>query len=152
MGARHTRLAAALAAAWEAEVISARTLTELAERVGDARLAARLRVLAAFCRAHASRLLARLAALGRGPLPVPTEIPIDLSDVEGVLRREAAFARTCATRYESLAQLARNQADLSSAWVCELNRTEEEDRALELLRLIEEHPHLAESAPSAEPG
>ena len=36
MGARHTRLAAALAAAWEAEVVSARRMTALAERVGDA--------------------------------------------------------------------------------------------------------------------
>jgi hypothetical protein len=139
MGARHTRLAAALAAAWEAEVVSARTLTELAERISDPRLGARLRVLAAFCRAHASRLLARLAALGRGPLPVPAESEEDLGDVEAVLRKEAHFARVCAGRYETLAQLARNQADLSSAWVCELNRTEEEDRALELLRLLEDH-------------
>jgi hypothetical protein len=149
MGARHTRLAAALAAAWEAEVVSARTLTELAERVGDPRLGARLRVLAAFCRAHASRLLARLAALGRGPLPVPQDLDLDMDDIEGVLRKEAAFAKVCAGRYETLAQMARNQADLSSAWVCELNRTEEEDRALELVRLIEEHRHPA--APAAEP-
>ena len=32
MGARHTRLAAALAAAWEAEVVSARRMTALAVR------------------------------------------------------------------------------------------------------------------------
>ena len=88
MGARHTRLAAALAAAWEAEVVSARTLTELAERVSDPRVGARLRVLAAFCRAHASRLLARLAALGRGPLPVPPEYLIEVDDVGQALRRE----------------------------------------------------------------
>lgn len=139
MGARHTRLAAALAAAWEAEVVSARTLTELAERMSDPRVGARLRVLAAFCRAHASRLLARLAALGRGPLPVPPECcVIEVDDLGAALRREAAFARICAHRYETLAQVARSQADLSSAWVCELNRTEEEDRALELLRLAEE--------------
>jgi hypothetical protein len=148
MGARHTRLAAALAAAWEAEVVSARTLTELAERVTDPRVGARLRVLAAFCRAHASRLLARLAALGRGPLPVPPECLIEVDDVGQALRREAAFARICAHRYETLAQVARNQADLSSAWVCELNRTEEEDRALELSRLAEEQgePLMAQSS------
>jgi hypothetical protein len=99
-----------LAAAWEAEVVSARRMTALAERIGDARVRARLMVLAAFCRAHASRLLARLAALGRGPLPVPPE-DIEL-DPDTIL-------------------------ELSSAWVCELNRTEEQDRARELLALAE---------------
>ncbi|MFP2901105.1 hypothetical protein [Corallococcus sp. 4LFB] len=33
--------------------------------------------------------------------------------------------------------MARQHADLSSAWVCELNRTEEQDRARELLALAE---------------
>ncbi|MCP3167266.1 MULTISPECIES: hypothetical protein [Myxococcus] len=137
MGARHTRLAAALAAAWEAEVVSARRMTMLAERIMDARVRARLMVLAAFCRAHASRLLARLAALGRGPLPVPPEeIELD-ADTLKELRREGAFARASAARYETTAELARQQADLSSAWVCELNRTEEQDRARELLALAE---------------
>ncbi|WP_223645444.1 hypothetical protein [Corallococcus sp. EGB] len=137
MGARHTRLAAALAAAWEAEVVSARRMTGLAERMSDARVRARLMVLAAFCRAHASRLLARLAALGRGPLPVPPE-EIDLDpDTVLELRREGAFARASAARYETTAEMARQHADLSSAWVCELNRTEEQDRARELLALAE---------------
>jgi hypothetical protein len=137
MGARHTRLAAALAAAWESEIVSARRMSALAERVGDARARARLMVLAAFCRAHASRLLARLAALGRGPLPVPPEdIEID-PDIVLELRREGAFARASATRYESTAELARQHADLSSAWVCELNRTEEQDRSRELFALAE---------------
>ncbi len=137
MGARHTRLAAALAAAWESEVVSARRMTMLAERLGDSRGRARLMVLAAFCRAHASRLLARLAALGRGPLPVPPEeISLD-EDTVLELRREGAFARASAARYESTAELARQHADLSSAWVCELNRTEEQDRARELFALAE---------------
>ncbi len=137
MGARHTRLAAALAAAWESEVVSARRMTMLAERLGDSRGRARLMVLAAFCRAHASRLLARLAALGRGPLPVPPEeINLD-EDTVMELRREGAFARASAARYESTAELARQHADLSSAWVCELNRTEEQDRARELFALAE---------------
>ncbi len=137
MGARHTRLAAALAAAWESEVVSARRMTMLAERLGDSRGRARLMVLAAFCRAHASRLLARLAALGRGPLPVPPEeITLD-DDTVMELRREGAFARASAARYESTAELARQHADLSSAWVCELNRTEEQDRARELFALAE---------------
>ncbi|WP_244224654.1 hypothetical protein [Corallococcus sicarius] len=105
--------------------------------MNDARVRARLMVLAAFCRAHASRLLARLAALGRGPLPVPPE-EIDLDpDTVLELRREGAFARASAARYESTAEMARQHADLSSAWVCELNRTEEQDRARELLALAE---------------
>jgi hypothetical protein len=130
-------LAAALAAAWEAEVVSARRMTALAERVGDPRARARLMVLAAFCRAHASRLLARLAALGRGPLPVPPEDVEVGEDLAHELRREGAFARTAATRYEGTAEMARQHADLSSAWVCELNRTEEQDRSRELLSLAE---------------
>ena len=147
MGARHTRLAAALAAAWESEIVSARRMSALAERVGDARARARLMVLAAFCRAHASRLLARLAALGRGPLPVPPEdIELD-PDLVLELRREGAFARASAARYESTAELARQHADLSSAWVCELNRTEEQDRARELFALAE--GSLAPIAPDA---
>ncbi len=147
MGARHTRLAAALAAAWESEVVSARRMTMLAERLGDSRGRARLMVLAAFCRAHASRLLARLAALGRGPLPVPPEeISLD-EDTVMELRREGAFARASAARYESTAELARQHADLSSAWVCELNRTEEQDRARELFALAE--GSLAPIAPDA---
>ncbi len=137
MGARHSRLAAALAAAWEAELTSARTLTTIAERTEDVRLKARLLVLAAFCRAHASRLLARLSAMGRGPLPVPPdEVEVE-GDVRIALRAESVAARASAARYEDMAETARMQADYSSAWVCELNRAEEEDRANELLRLSE---------------
>lgn len=135
MGLRHTRLAASLAAAWEAEVVSARSLAALADQASDPKLKARLMVLSAFCRAHASRLLARLAALGRGPLPVPPgEIDVG-DDVPEALRREAVAAKSSAIRYDSIATLARTQSDLSSAWVCELNRSEEEDRASELMRL-----------------
>ena len=155
MGARHTRLAAALAAAWESEVVSARRMTMLAERLGDSRGRARLMVLAAFCRAHASRLLARLAALGRGPLPVPPEEIFLDEDTVRELRREGSFARASAARYEATAELARQHADLSSAWVCELNRTEEQDRSRELLALAEGaaqaamgEPHLAVAAPA----
>ena len=151
MGARHTRLAAALAAAWESEVVSARRMTMLAERLGDSRGRARLMVLAAFCRAHASRLLARLAALGRGPLPVPPEeLTLD-EDTVMELRREGAFARASAARYEATAELARQHADLSSAWVCELNRTEEQDRARELFALAEGAAQAAAEANASSP-
>ena len=155
MGARHTRLAAALAAAWESEVVSARRMTMLAERLGDSRGRARLMVLAAFCRAHASRLLARLAALGRGPLPVPPEEIFLDDDTVRELRREGSFARASAARYEATAELARQHADLSSAWVCELNRTEEQDRSRELLALADGaaqaamgEPHMAVAVPA----
>jgi hypothetical protein len=147
MGARHSRLAATLAAAWEAEVVSARTLSALADRSHDARVRARLLVLSAFCRAHASRLLARLASLGRGPLPVP---PPDLEldpEITLALKREALVARAAAQRYEAMAVLARTHSDLSTAWICELNRSEEDDRAFELLRLVEV---LAPEAPAVE--
>lgn len=138
MGLRHSRLAAALAAAWEAEVVSARRLTSFAERAADPSVRARLLVLAAFCRAHASRILARLAALGRGPLPVPPdEVGGEGEGLAEALRREASLARSAAVRYEEMAEAARGQSDLSSAWVCELNRSEEEDLVLELHRLAQ---------------
>lgn len=146
MGARHGRLAAALCAAWEAEVVSARRMTALGERVAEPRARARLMVLAAFCRAHASRLLARLAAMGRGPLPVPDLDDVLDPDLTTALKREAALARHNAQRYEGIAELARRQADLSSAWVCELNRTEEQDRARELFTLAQ--GELAPATPS----
>jgi hypothetical protein len=148
MGSRHTRLAAALAAAWESEVVSARTLAALADRTAEAHVKARLMVLAAFCRAHASRLLARLSSLGRGPLPVPPEDISVPSDFRAALLKEAHFAKASAHRYESMAELARREADLSSAWVCELNRSEEEDRGNELLKLAQHSPpdHVAGSS------
>jgi bacterioferritin (cytochrome b1) len=137
MGGRHSRLAAALAAAWEAEVVAARVMTAVADKAAEPGLRARLLVLAAFSRAHASRLLARLASLGRGPLPVPPdEVEVQQSVVEA-LRAEAASARQCAIRYEAMAAFARSSADVSTAWVCELNRAEEDDRASELSRLAE---------------
>jgi bacterioferritin (cytochrome b1) len=145
MGSRHSRLAAALAAAWEAEVVSARILSELADRAGDVRLKARLLVLAAFCRAHASRLLARLSAMGRGPMPVPPEELEIEPDLRLALAHEAAAARNAAQRYEEMAETARAHADYSSAWVCELNRAEEEDRASELGRLAQEPPEVVPS-------
>jgi hypothetical protein len=141
MGARHSRLAAAMAAAWEAEIVSGRRLTAFAERTVDPSTKARLLVLAAFCRAHASRILARLAALGRGPLPVPSESDLEEGlqeeNVVAGLRRVVVLAKVAATRYEAMADLARTQADLSTAWVCELNRGEEEDLVYELNRLLE---------------
>src|SRR2546423_1368758 len=106
MGARHSRLAAALAAAWEAEVVSGRRLSHCADHVSDASMRARLLVLSAFCRAHASRILARLAALGRGPLPVPAEVD-EQADLRCHLEHVAQLARSAANRYEAMADLAR---------------------------------------------
>jgi hypothetical protein len=135
MAIRHSRLIAGMAAAWEAEVVSSRVLAALADRISNPKQQARISVLAAFCRAHASRVLARLSAIGRSPLPVPPE-QVSLDDDLGIaLRREATSAHSAASHYEFLAQLAREKLDLSSAWVCELNRTEEEDRSLELLEI-----------------
>jgi hypothetical protein len=149
MGSRHSRLAASLAAAWEAEVVAARAMTLLSDRSHDPRVRARLLVLAAFSRAHASRLLARLASLGRGPLPVPPS-ELDLSeDFQGALQFEAQNARTAAQRYASMATLARTESDLSTAWVCELNRAEEDDRATELARLADGAIDLDAHAPVA---
>src|SRR5579884_3867649 len=120
MDPRHSRLAASLAAAWEAEVTSSKALVAAAEQAKDARVRGRLMVLSAFCRAHASRLLARLSAMGRGPLPVPPDEVRLEEEVATVVASEAAAARASAKRYGALAEAARTQADYSSAWVCEL--------------------------------
>lgn len=135
MAARHSRLGATLAAAWEGEVVSSLTLAGLAAGTCDVRARARLMVLSAFCRVHASRLMARLTAMGRGPLPVPPEEILPGEDFCEAILDEAKVAHASATRYEQIAALAREQADLSSVWVLELNRAEEEDRARELERL-----------------
>ncbi len=142
MGDRHSRLGALLAAAWEAEVVSGRELAALARDAPDLTAKARLLVLSAYCRAHASRLLARLSSLGRGPLPVPAddedfddEGPPDEAAVDERLARLASHARVAAARYEAIADLARRRQDLSSAWICELNRSEERDLVGELGRL-----------------
>lgn len=146
MGTRHTRLAAVLSTAWVAEVETGRRLTwtgMLAEQQGDFRRKARLNVLAAFCRAHASRLLARIAAMGRGPLPVPAEdVSVD-DDFATELRANADFLDRLFERYETMAQLAREHCDLSSAWACDLNRAECRDMARELRALAVPLPALA---------
>jgi hypothetical protein len=134
-----------LAAAWEAEVSAARNLTAIAERALNTSQRARLLVLSAFCRAHASRLLARLTAMGRGPLPVPSE-PEQEEELRDALMHESSRARLSAGRYGQLALMARAQGDVSSAWVCELNRTEEEDRYREMQQMLESLPQVTPAA------
>jgi hypothetical protein len=124
-----SRLRAALAAAWEAEVISARRLQTAAEEAAHGADRARLLMLAAFCRSHAARIVARLSTLGSCPLPVPPEqVPSD-PDLSRELRRQARAARHAAARYAALAEASRAREDISSAWVCELNRAEEAELA-----------------------
>ncbi|HYV44515.1 MAG TPA: hypothetical protein VFA20_06610 [Myxococcaceae bacterium] len=132
------RLAAALAAAWEAEVTAAKRMAALAERVLAPALRSRLLVQSAFCRAHACRLLARLSTNGRGPLPVPAPDDEPPPGPLEALVEEARLAKDAATRYRTAADLARKLGDLSSAWVCELNGTEEVDRASQLLAMAHE--------------
>jgi hypothetical protein len=137
----HRRLSAALAAAWEAEVTAAQRMTALADRMPGTAFRSRLLVQSAFCRAHACRLLARLSTHGRGPLPVP-EVPAEPSPVATeALLEEAMLARDAAARYGAAAELARQQGDLSSAWVCELNGTEESERATQLQAMAHEVQH-----------
>jgi hypothetical protein len=137
MGGIKSRMTASLAAAWGAETVSVRTLEMLAERAPESRTRSRLSSLAAGCQAHASRLLARMAALGGGPLPVPPD-QLELPDSYAeALAREAQKARLSAERYAQMANLARKAMDPSAAWVCELNRAEELDRAAELAELAQ---------------
>lgn len=123
-GKRAPTLKGELTGMWEAELLVARSLSAIAEGEQQPRKA-RLLVLAAFARAHASRLLGRVSAMGRGPLPVEDGSTLDFASVVPVLRHMAE-------RYAQLAEDSRNFADLSSAWVCELNRAECEDAIREL--------------------
>lgn len=143
------RLAAALAAAWEAEVTSARRMAALAERMPAAAARSRLLVQSAFCRAHACRLLARLSTHGRGPLPVPPSLPDLAPELAEALLKEARQAKDASVRYRTAADLARAHGDLSSAWVCELNGHEEEDRATQMLLLAREVAHTDLQEPFA---
>ena len=118
-------------------MLSIMALEKLAEESLDARVRARLTALAAGCQAHASRLLARMAALGGSPLPVPPE-DVELSEnFAEALKTEAQRARNLAERYSLIAQFARKLNDASAAWVCELNRAEELDRSAELEEMAE---------------
>lgn len=53
-------------------------------------------------------------------------------DTASELKAQAHNARHAAARYDSMAEASRAQADVSSAWVCELNRAEEAELAEEL--------------------
>jgi len=139
MSERHTRLAAALAASWEEELLTSQRFSHLAERFANPSARARLMVMSSFCRAHASRLLARLAAMGRGPLPVPSEIREgDALSIRVAVQFEKMALKAHAIRYQQMAEEARIKADLSSAWVCELNLRAALDMAAEMDGLVEE--------------
>lgn len=137
MGGVKAKLTASLAAAWEAEMRSVMTLEKLAERAPEVKVRSRLSALAAGCQAHASRLLARLAAVGGGPLPVPPEDVALADSFTEALRAEAVRTRDSADRYAAMANLARRAMDPSAAWVCELNRAEELDRSFELAEMAQ---------------
>lgn len=135
---RRGRAVPHLAALWESSVYEGLRRDAIAERVVSGRIRARMMVLAAFSRAHASRLLARLNMLGRGPLPVAPDVACVGADMAREIAVAASVARQRVERYKRAAEVARSEADLSSAWVFELNATEEADAARELARFAEE--------------
>ncbi|MFN7132650.1 MAG: hypothetical protein ACK4N5_11255 [Myxococcales bacterium] len=126
-------------------------MEKLAE-VATGQTRTRLLAMAATCQAHASRLLGRLAALGGAPLPVPPD-DIDLPDPpSAAMRQEAARAQFAAERYSTMANLARKAVEPAAAWVCELNRQEELDRARELLELATACEQQGDASFLAPPG
>lgn len=90
--------------------------------------------------------------MGRCPLPVPPEEVELEADPAVELKAQAHTARHAAARYDSLAESSRAQADVSSAWVCELNRAEEAELAeeLEIMALLHrrEDEAVANDAPT----
>lgn len=125
-------LAAKLAALVEAEHQSLRSMELLKERVSEAGPRARLSILTVFCRAHTTRLRNRLEQMQVGPVLVPEAAGDTLSSrvpLESALRIEAGWARTVAGRYDIVGEAARAQGDISAAWLCELGRQEELERA-----------------------
>lgn len=128
-----------LAALYEGALSAAARIRLLTERHSDARTRVRLSVQHAFCRAQANRLKVRLDALGAIYTSQLTAADTIASvTLLRALHWELAFTEVMAERSRAAAELARQQADLSSAWVCELNRTEEQDRARELRGFIME--------------
>lgn len=119
--------------------MSDHTMRALVENVDVPYVRARLMVLSSFCRAHSQRLLTRMGLLRPKRLlyVVPPEDYEVGDEILVGLRMEASRASEHCLRYKNAAELARQYADLSSAWVCELNHDEERDRARELLSLVD---------------
>lgn len=136
------KLQAALARMWADSAEAATRLEALADlEAGNARRKAWVTMQAAFCRAHASRINARLRDAKLPLVPCIAPVPDMAGERREVLLQEAALARAFARRFERIGELARAEADLSTAWVCELNRTEELDRARILTELAHEVTH-----------
>lgn len=97
---------------------------------------ARLSMQCAHLRAHRARVMARLAALGRPftlvPAPV-TQLGAPSQEVEHLVH----LCDVMGERYRKAAQLAREGADVSTAWVCELNERELVETARALMGLLE---------------
>ena len=133
------KLHAALAGMWTESRGAALRLDALAGMEDEgSRRRAYVAVQAAFCRAHAARIGARLQQLKATLIPCAAEVSPIGGDRYAALRHEARLAREFASRFEDLAEMAREHADLSTAWACELNRTEEMDRARILAELAHE--------------
>lgn len=131
------RLQALLAVAGRDSAEEARRMTALAERMSDPRIRARLMVLAAFCRAHSSRCLNRLGETKVGVRCLAVASTCETQTLP-TMRQEAQSARALAARFEGMAALAREAGDMSTAWVCALNQTEEEDRFRILTEMAKE--------------
>lgn len=132
---KRRRLAAALLGMRRAELSRDARLNMLAEKAPNGK---RLLVLAAFGRAHASRLLARIAAMGFGRGPELVASPEDLEvdkNLKKAFKQEALSMKEEAARYAKLANIARKQSDISSAWVCELNSNELLEQSAEMLQM-----------------
>lgn len=126
---------ALLATSLELEMVSEKRMTSMATKMEMGPVRSRLMVLAAFSRAHASRLRARLVTMRPLLLPVVLDEEVPDTDLVYQLELEAGLALKSAKRYGELTELSRTNGDLSTSWVCQLNGTEEKDRVRELLKL-----------------
>jgi hypothetical protein len=96
----------------------------------------RLTILAAFCEAHTQKIEGRLVHHGVPMRLVLREQPLPESLV-AALRDEAVDADIAARSLEQVAKQARADNDPATSWVCELSRTEEEERAVELRQMAD---------------
>lgn len=134
-----SRLIGKLVACWDVEMQVNYIVEQLLEDTRSKKQAAKLRDIAASGQGRASRILARLAALGGSPLTVPGEY--EVTDPQEALKLAHKLLGCLEPAYTAAACLARDAQHPSEAWACELNRAECLDSTADILEHLMRKEH-----------